>query len=70
MAVEIDGFGFGHQSIKGRIADNEKQNIASLMGWTVLRFCTAQISSGDKITDAIHFVNRVLLKKWGYKTNA
>ena len=36
IAVEIDGFGFGHLSIAGRKQDNEKQNVATAMGWRVV----------------------------------
>lgn len=40
IAIEIDGGGFGHQSMGGRQKDNEKQNAATSMGWRVFRFCT------------------------------
>ena len=43
LAVEVDGYGPGHYSIKGRDADNEKQNSALLLGWIVLRFSTSTI---------------------------
>ena len=45
IAVEIDGGGYGHQSIAGRNQDNEKQNAATAMGWRVFRFCTGMSST-------------------------
>lgn len=41
IAVEIDGGGYGHQSIVGRKQDNEKQNEATFMGWRVFRYVTS-----------------------------
>ena len=45
IAVEIDGGGYGHQSIAGKKQDNEKQNAATAMGWRVFRFCTGMSST-------------------------
>jgi len=38
VAVEIQGFGEGHNSYDGMKTDYEKHNEAVLMGWTVLFF--------------------------------
>lgn len=53
IAVEIDGFGFGHQTQKRISSAAEKQNAAVLEGWTVLRYTTAMISSRERCHNAI-----------------
>lgn len=63
VAVEVDGIGFGHQSIAGRKADNEKQNHAVLDGWSVFRFCTASIKTKDQLSEAVHLVSEFMAKK-------
>lgn len=60
IGIEIDGFGFGHQSVVGLSADNEKQNRAVELGWRVLRFTSSQLGSVDKIRDAADLVVAVL----------
>lgn len=56
LAVEIDGFGFGHQA-PNRIEDNHmKQNAAVLQGWRVFRFTSAGLGSLQKIKDAVAVV--------------
>lgn len=62
VAIEIDGQGYGHQSIKGRISDCEKQNAALVMGWRVFRFSTAQLNSEAKIEAAV-------LQVWNFMTD-
>jgi hypothetical protein len=62
VCVEVDGFGFGHQSIKGRIQDNEKQNALVLEGWYVLRYTTAQLNSREKRSQAVWEIKDLLSK--------
>lgn len=38
MAVEIQGFGPGHNSLLGMKNDYEKHNAAIVMGWKILYF--------------------------------
>lgn len=52
VAVEIDGLGFGHQSTKGVILNNEKINTAILQGWLVLRY--AGRFSHESASEAVH----------------
>lgn len=59
VGVEIDGFGYGHQSKPGRIADNEKQNALVLSGWRVLRFTTADLTA-SRIRDTVETVGMLL----------
>lgn len=53
VAVEIDGFGFGHQAQQCQARDNEKQNAAILMDWYVLRFNSRQLGSYAGVSDAV-----------------
>ena len=60
VAVEIDGFGFGHQA-QQRLSDNhQKQNAAITQGWVVLRYTSRCIASRAKCEDAIEQVVQVL----------
>jgi very-short-patch-repair endonuclease len=57
LAVEIEGLGGGrHQRMAGFKADCEKYNAALLQGWSVFRFTTDMVLSGQ----AINTVNEVL----------
>ena len=61
VAVEIDGFGLGHQA-SHRLAENhQKQNAAVHQGWKVLRFTTRCLGSKQKVEDAVDLVARVIL---------
>ncbi len=49
ILIEVEGgvwSGGRHTRGKGYIGDMEKYNSASMMGFTVLRFCTEQVKSG------------------------
>lgn len=59
LAIELDGFGFGHQSIKQKRADHEKQNAATELGWRVLRYTSYELKP-NMIEDTIEQVVRVL----------
>lgn len=53
LIAEVDGgtHGFGsHNSSKGYRADRERDQAATLAGWTVLRFTVAQVKSGEAIS--------------------
>lgn len=61
VAVEVDGAMWGaqgrHQRPDHLAEQNEKQNAATLLGWRVLRFTTAQVVSGqafDVVIEALH----------------
>ncbi|MFA3075286.1 endonuclease domain-containing protein [Acinetobacter pittii] len=52
ILIEVEGgiwSGGRHTRGKGYIGDMEKYNSASMMGFTVLRFCTEQVTSGIAI---------------------
>lgn len=52
ILIEVEGgvwSGGRHTRGKGYIGDMEKYNSASMMGFTVLRFCTEQVMSGIAI---------------------
>ena len=52
LAVEVEGGVFvqgRHSRGGGFTADCEKYNTAAIRGWTVLRFTTAMITSGEAI---------------------
>ena len=53
VAVEINGFGFGHQAQQQIAADNEKANAAVLLGWRLLRFDSRLLGSKQKVADAV-----------------
>lgn len=60
VAVEIDGFGYGHQAQKGMAEDNEKANAAVEQGWRVLRFNSRQLGSKQGVVDAVDMVARLV----------
>jgi len=52
LAIEVEGGTWQksrHTSGEGFQKDCEKYNTAALMGWTVLRFTTTMINSGEAI---------------------
>jgi len=62
VAVELDGFGYGHQSVVGRRQDNEKQNAGVILGWLVLRYTTRELVASE-IENTIEQVNNVLVTR-------
>ena len=60
LAVEIDGFGYGHLSQTAIDNQNEKANAAIELGWHVLRYGSRMLGSHDKATDAVAQVCRVI----------
>ena len=58
LAVEIDGFGFGHQKIGAIKSNAEKQNAAVRLGWRVLRYTTggksAMRHAVDEVAEFLH----------------
>lgn len=60
VAVEIDGFGYGHQAQQNIAAGHEKQNAAIEQGWRVLRFTSRQLGSKQGVSDAVEQVCRLL----------
>lgn len=53
VAVEIDGFGYGHQAQQQMAADNEKANRAVAMGWRVFRYNSRQLGSKRGVEEAV-----------------
>jgi len=53
VAVEIDGFGYGHQAQQCMAEDNEKANRAVEMGWRVFRYNTRQLGSIRGVEEAV-----------------
>lgn len=43
LAVEIQGIGPGHLSVKGMLSDYEKHNAATLLGWRLLYFMNVDL---------------------------
>jgi len=60
VAVEIDGFGYGHQAQQQIALDHEKQNAAVELGWKVLRFNSRSLGSHRGVQEAVDQVCRVL----------
>lgn len=60
VAVEIDGFGHGHQAAHRLSENHEKQNAAIEQGWRVLRYTSRQLGSRQGVSDAVEQVCRVL----------
>lgn len=65
LGVEVHGFGFGHQSIKGLQRDCEKIRHAMMLGWMILPFSTACISSKDNCEGAVALVCEMLSRRHG-----
>jgi very-short-patch-repair endonuclease len=65
VGVEIHGFGFGHQSIKGLQQDCEKIRHAMMLGWIVLPFSQACISSKENCEGAVALVCEMLSRRHG-----
>lgn len=63
VAVEIDGFGYGHQAVDRLSDNNEKQNAAIELGWVVLRFDSKLLGSHGKAEEAVLQVCRVLMER-------
>ena len=62
VAIEVEGGIYhigGHSSITGLIRDMEKNNLAVLNGWKVLRFNNHMVEDGI----AIDFIRRVIEKE-------
>jgi len=60
LAVEIDGFGYGHQAVN-RISDNnEKRNAAVEQGWRVLVYDSKYLGSRQRVSEAVELACRVL----------
>lgn len=46
LGIEVDGIGGSHMMIKGWIRDREKDLVAVIHGWLVLRVTTPQVRDG------------------------
>lgn len=63
VAVEVHGFGFGHQAQQHLAADCEKARAAIEHGWVVLTFTTRCLGSKVKCEDAAHQVYGVIERR-------
>ncbi len=63
VAVEIHGFGFGHQAISGLARDCQKMREAIMQGWVVMPFTTRCISSRANCQIAVYQVNDVICSR-------
>lgn len=66
LAVEIEGGVWNngrHNRGSGFVADCEKYNAAALLGWTVLRFPTQQVSNGSAMASVLEFIEAVGLRE-------
>lgn len=53
VAVEIDGFGFGHQAQQRIAQNNEKRNAANMYGWRILVYDSRLLGSKRGVEDAV-----------------
>jgi len=53
VAVEVQGFGYGHQAQQGIAADNEKANRAVELGWKLFRYDSRLLGSMKGVKDAV-----------------
>ncbi len=60
VAVEIDGFGYGHQAQQQMAADNEKANRAAELGWVIFRYNSRQLGSKAGVEAAVEQVEAFL----------
>ncbi len=60
LLVEVDGFGYGHQSQQDISRNQEKRNIAIEHKWRVLAYTSRQLGSLEKRQLAIEQVVRTL----------
>lgn len=61
LAVEIDGFGFGHQAQQRIAQNNEKRNAAVACGWRVLVYDSRLLGSREAVEDAVHQVAECII---------
>ena len=62
VAVEVDGFGFGHQAQQDIAKQNEKRNAAVTQGWKVLVFDSRNLGSKEKVQDAVDQIKELLMR--------
>ena len=60
VAVEIDGFGHGHQAVHRLSQNHEKQNDAVMRGWKVLRYTSRQLGSMAGVERAVEETARLI----------
>ena len=56
IAIECEGAGWGHSTIKWKHEDAAKKRAAIVLGWTVLSFTTKCLGTAQQREDAIHEV--------------
>lgn len=60
VAVEIHGFGYGHQKIAALARDSEKTRAALKLGWVVIPFTSKCLGSKQKLIDAVDYVSYLI----------
>ena len=63
VAVELDGFGGGHQNPWSQHKDHEKNNLAIENGWVILRHNSRSLGSKEKRREAIAQLRRILISR-------
>lgn len=65
VAVEVDGFGYGHQAQQSIARNNEKRNAAVSVGWRVFVFDSRTLGSRQGVVDAVDLVWQTLCNAGG-----
>lgn len=61
LAVEIQGFGPGHNTYSGMSKDYEKHNHAVIAGWKIIYLMGYQLTN-KKIEHTVQYINAVLVR--------
>lgn len=62
LAVEIHGFGWGHQTMKQMSSNREKVREAIKLGWRVMEYTSRCLGSRQKVEDAVEEVKELLMR--------
>ena len=60
LAIEVNGAGFGHQSISGQRRDMEKTNAAIEHGWRVLAYPAQSVTTHKRRVRIVEQIRRVI----------
>ena len=63
VAVEVHGFGGGHQSIVGLARDAEKHRACILGGWILIPMTSSCLGSKAKVEDMCHMVADTIMNR-------
>lgn len=65
LAVEIQGFGIGHQAQQSLAKDCEKMRAALELEWVIIPFTTRCLGSHELADSAVQFTNQMLSNRAG-----